>query len=340
MGKNDLILIDNMVDQLVHNDDATSSERADAFQRMAIELVLGHTTPTIEDLDEGIVDGSNDGGIDGLFISVNGSLVTDPSSITWPRTGIELEVWISTCKHQSTFRQAPLDTLYSTLVELMDFAIANTALQGRYSKNVLSRRTHWMYAHRQTAHRLSSFTVNIDYISRGDTQKIGESVIARSQQIEAATRSCFGNGTARFRFFGAAELVQLSRKPTSTPLRLKFREVLSQDNSYLMLTDLREYFRFVVSDEGSLRRYLFDSNVRDFMGANPVNYDIRNSLRDPNAPEFWWLNNGITILASDASIVGKEISLKKSRSSMVYRPRNPYFVTSKVVPTPTLKAPY
>ena len=273
--------------------------------------MLGHTTPTIEDLDEGIVDGSNDGGIDGLFISVNGSLVTDPSSITWPRTGIELEVWISTCKHQSTFRQAPLDTLYSTLVELMDFAIANTALQGRYSKNVLSRRTHWMYAHRQTAHRLSSFTVNIDYISRGDTQKIGESVIARSQQIEAATRSCFGNGTARFRFFGAAELVQLSRKPTSTPLRLKFREVLSQDNSYLMLTDLREYFRFVVSDEGSLRRYLFDSNVRDFMGANPVNYDIRNSLRDPNAPEFWWLNNGITILASDASIVGKEISLEE-----------------------------
>ena len=47
------------------------------------------------------------------------------------------------------------------------------------------------------------------------------------------------------------------------------------------------------------------------MGANPVNNDIRNSLRDTNAPEFWWLNNGITILATDASIVGKEISLEQ-----------------------------
>ena len=47
------------------------------------------------------------------------------------------------------------------------------------------------------------------------------------------------------------------------------------------------------------------------MGANPVNNDIRNSLRDTKAPDFWWLNNGITILATDASIIGKEISLEQ-----------------------------
>ena len=311
MGKNDVIIIDNIVDQRINRDDATLIERGDAFQRMAIEYVLGHTTPTIEDLEEGIVDGSSDGGIDGFFIAVNGALVNDPSSIVWPRSGIELEVWICTCKHQNTFKQAPLDNLNSTLVELMDFSVANRELKGRYSEEVLSRRTHWMYVYRQTAHRLSSFTININYISRGDTQKIGQSVVARSEQIEAVTRTCFGNCTVRFQFFGAAELVHLSRKPVSAPLRLKYREVLSQDNSYLMLVDIKEYFTFVVSDDGDLRRYLFDSNVRDYMGANPVNNDIENSLCDTSAPEFWWLNNGITILASDASIIGKEISLEQ-----------------------------
>ena len=311
MGKNDIILVDNMVDQLVQRDNATATERADVFQRMAIEFLLAHTIPNVDDLEEGLVDGSDDGGIDGFFISVNGSLITDPSSIAWPRSGIELEVWISTCKHQDTFRQAPLDNLYSTLSEIMDFSLANSNLTGRYSEAVLTRRTHWMYAYRQAAHRISSFKINFDYISRGDTQKIGDAVIARSKQIEALPRTYFSNCTVRFRFFGAAELVHLSRKPESTPHRLKFREVLSQDNSYLMLVDIKEYFRFVVSEDGNLRRYLFDSNVRDFMGANPVNSDIRNSLRDTNSPEFWWLNNGITILATDASIVGKEMSLEQ-----------------------------
>lgn len=311
MGKNDIILVDNMVDQLVQPDDVTSMERADVFQRMGIESLLAHTNPTIDDLEEGIVDGTDDGGIDGFFISVNGSLVTDPSSIAWPRSGIELEVWISTCKHHDTFRQAPLDNLYSTLVEIMDFSLANSELNGRYSEAVLTRRTHWMYAYRQAAHRLSSFTINFNYISRGDTQKIGNAVVARARQLEDLAHAYFSNCTVHFRFVGAAELVHLSRKPESTPLRLKFREVLSQDDSYLMLVDIKEYYRFVVSNDGSLRRYLFDSNVRDFMGVNPVNSDIRNSLRDTNAPEFWWLNNGITILATDASIVGKEISLEQ-----------------------------
>ena len=242
MGKNDVILIDNMVDQLVQRDDVTPMERADVFQRMAIESLLAHTIPTIDDLEEGIVDGSDDGGIDGFFISVNGSLVSEPSSIAWPRSGIELEVWISTCKHQDTFRQAPLDNLYSTLVEIMNFSLANPALTGRYSEPVLTRRTHWMYAYRRAAHRLSSFTINFDYISRGDTQKVGDAVVARSKQIEDLARSYFSNCTVRFRFFGAAELVQLSRMPEATPLRLKFREVLSQDNSYLMLVDIKEYF--------------------------------------------------------------------------------------------------
>ena len=223
--------------------------------------VLAHTMPTIDDIEEGIVDGSGDGGIDGFFISVNGSLITDPSSITWPRSGIELEVWISTCKHQATFQQAPIDKLYSTLSEIMNFSITNSTLKSRYSEAVLTRRTHWIYAYKQSAHRLSSFNINFDYISRGDTQKLGDAVVARSRQLEALARTNFGNCTVHFRFIGAEELVHLSRKPESTPLRLKFREVLSQENSYLMLVDIKEYFRFVVSEDGNLRRYLFDSNV-------------------------------------------------------------------------------
>ena len=77
MGRNDVIIVDNMIDQLVQREDATSSERGEAFQRMAIEFVLGHTIPTAEDLEEGIVDGANDGGIDGFLFPLTAlSLLT------------------------------------------------------------------------------------------------------------------------------------------------------------------------------------------------------------------------------------------------------------------------
>jgi AIPR protein len=50
--------------------------------------------------------------------------------------------------------------------------------------------------------------------------------------------------------------------------------------------------------------------VRDYLGTNQVNEDIEGSLSDESAPDFWWLNNGITILATNATVPGKTIQLQ------------------------------
>ncbi len=67
----------------------------------------------------------------------------------------------------------------------------------------------------------------------------------------------------------------------------------------------------MTDEQGNLRKYIFESNVRDYQGNNiEVNKDIRNSLDSPHKDiDFWWLNNGITILASNGTTKGKVISL-------------------------------
>jgi hypothetical protein len=49
--------------------------------------------------------------------------------------------------------------------------------------------------------------------------------------------------------------------------------------------------------------------VRDYEGAIEVNREIVASLADSGAPEFWWLNNGVTVICSKASSTGKTFSL-------------------------------
>ncbi|WP_175692984.1 AIPR family protein [Burkholderia ambifaria] len=70
------------------------------------------------------------------------------------------------------------------------------------------------------------------------------------------------------------------------------------------------YFRFIADEDGNLRRYLFESNVRDFVGLNRVNEDIKATLENVNSPDFWWLNNGVTILATGASVVANSIRMQ------------------------------
>jgi AIPR protein len=65
----------------------------------------------------------------------------------------------------------------------------------------------------------------------------------------------------------------------------------------------------IVDENDRLRRHLFEWNVRDYQGNVEVNKDIRKSLTSTDSPEFWWLNNGVTILCSEATSAGKAYSL-------------------------------
>lgn len=60
-----------------------------------------------------------------------------------------------------------------------------------------------------------------------------------------------------------------------------------------------------------MRKRFFEANVRDYQGKNAINSCIKDSLEDSdNGEDFWWLNNGITILASEATMASsRELQL-------------------------------
>jgi hypothetical protein len=98
---------------------------------------------------------------------------------------------------------------------------------------------------------------------------------------------------------GARELLDASRLEKSYTLQLKFlANYISRGiDNYVVLSSLKDLFEFVTDEDGNLRQYIFESNVRDFQGNVEVNRDIRHTLDSDDNLDFWWLNNGITILA-------------------------------------------
>lgn len=307
MAINDKILLDGIIDDRIRRG-IPSDRRDEVFEYLAYEQILKDKDLSSEEIDNCSVDGRDDGGIDGFFIFVNGHLLVDPESFIWPKAGAEIEVWIINCKHHDTFQQAPLDKLNASFVELLDFSLDKNNLKGDYSEEVLSKRTNLMLAYRKLSPRLNNFTLHFAYASRGDTDSIGESITSRADQLVALAKNSFSDCTSDFQFVGSAELVGLHRRKPIFTLELPFIEVLSRGQNYILLAKLDDYYNFV-ADNGKLRRYLFDSNVRDFMGLNRVNEDIQETLRNTNSQDFWWLNNGVTILVSAASVIGKIIKM-------------------------------
>src|SRR3546814_9105723 len=91
-------------------------------------------------------------------------------------------------------------------------------------------------------------------------------------------------------------------------------DVCSSDltGGYVALTKLPDLNKFLRNAEGKPFGHIFDENVRAYQGSVEVNKGIKDTLENPGAEDFWWLNNGVTILAQEASQVGKTIKIGRA----------------------------
>ena len=108
---------------------------------------------------------------------------------------------------------------------------------------------------------------------------------------------------------GDKELLSRYNERPSYTVRMEYQESATSGDSHVALVKLKDYYDLIVDENGRLRRHLFEWNVRDYQGNVEVNKGIRKSLTSADSPEFWWLNNGVTILCSDATSSGKAYAL-------------------------------
>jgi AIPR protein len=154
-------------------------------------------------------------------------------------------------------------------------------------------------------------SIHVLYCSRGNTVRLAKNIQSKLNQLRKPINSFFSRVTTDALALGATELLRLAQRTKKYSLLLPFTEsYISRDGTnYVVLCRLKDYLGFVTDENGDLRRYLFDDNVRDYLGDVQVNSDIAKTLLEAGSVDFWWLNNGVTILASAATVAGKALSI-------------------------------
>ncbi|MEW4565040.1 AIPR family protein [Bremerella sp. JC770] len=313
MAKNDRIILD----QLIEDAAMTRSVPNDGefFESFVLEQLLKDIDLSVDEIALGNVDGRDDGGIDAWYTVLDGELIVDGSDIPDRKSAGSISIHIFTCKHHDTFKQDAVVAIASSLRELLDLTTDESEMSDRYNEAVLSARETFQQVLLKTVKFNPRIEFQVSYVSRGDSSSVGESIEARSNVLVRDLNNLFSNCSTFFRYIGSAELLQACRKLKDFSAVLKFEEgpISRGPGDYLGLAKLTEYFKLATSEDGELRRYLFESNVRDYMGHTFVNVSIERTLDArlaSNEEDFWWLNNGVTLLAQRANVVGKELHLE------------------------------
>lgn len=242
---------------------------------------------------------------------MNGEAIDEDPDFSNAKRTPELTLYLVQATRTESFEEAKLNAALQTVRDLLDLSKTPDQLNYSYSQTLVRQATIFRDAMRTLAGVHPQVSLQFVMASKGTTDNIHPNVRGRAKELEDLMGSLIIGSEATARFLGARELYELTGRVPSYTLGLRFVEnQISAGNSYIVLSNLKDYYDFITDDTGNLRRYIFEWNVRDFQGEVEVNKDIKRTLEAaPGSVQFWWLNNGITILASKASIVDKDITL-------------------------------
>jgi hypothetical protein len=310
MASNDKIILDQVLHQQ-RQAIASSLEPATYFEVFTAEQILKDYDLSYDELEAGIVAGGGDGGIDAFYVFINGELLHEDSDFSELKKNIAVEVYIIQSKTGVGFTEAALEKFIGVTDELFDLSRPLSGLESVYNSSLLEAVERFRGVYQTLASRFPRLRLAYYYSTKGDT--VHPNVQRKVPKLEAVVKRHFSAAQFDFLFLGARELLELARRMPTTSYDLKLSEnPISSSGAvaFVCLVSLRDFSSFITDSQGHLIRHIFEANVRDYQGKTQVNEEIQASLQQRGAEDFWWLNNGITVLASKATQSGKTITLE------------------------------
>lgn len=303
MSKNAQILLENLIEQEFRNND-NYRNISEYFEFFSASQILKNQGLSDDEVDNGIVGKGLDGGCDSIYLFLNNLLITPDvvEHISAPKDSI-LEMIIIQSKKTTSFGEDAVMKWKTISGNLLDLSKTTTDFTARYNADILEAFTTF----RDTYTRLITSRVKLKFRFYYATlaSELHPNVIQQAEELKDTIKGLFPNAVVEVTFVDSDTLFEMYNAVIENRVNLKFADIPISPNqkNYVALVDLKSYFNFIVNDEGDVRKSFFDSNVRDYQGKNNVNSSISETLHRADDNDFWWLNNGVTVLASEATLV-------------------------------------
>lgn len=303
MSKNAQILLESLIEQEFQNNDNYSSI-SDYFEFFSASQILKNQGLSDEEVDNGIVGKGLDGGCDSIYLFLNNLLITPDvvEHISAPKDSI-LEMIIIQSKKTTSFGEDAVMKWKTISGNLLDLSKTTTDFMTRYNADVLEAFT--MFRDTYTRLITSRLKLKFKFYYATLASELHPNVIQQAEELKDIIKGLFPNAVVEVTFVDSDALFDMYNAVIENRVNLKFADIPISPNqkNYIALVDLKSYFNFIVNDEGDVKKSFFDSNVRDYQGKNNVNSSISETLHRADDNDFWWLNNGVTVLASEATLV-------------------------------------
>lgn len=297
-----------------------NTKDSSAFEKFVNHAILsGHQPDAFssdtELLDRICVGGGNDMGMDGIAIKLNGLLISDISEVSdiiakYRRINVEF-IFIQS----KTSAEFDSGEFVKFTAGVRDF-LSEVQVHPRNSQieNVLKIKK-YLFSDDMVVMWDSNPAVRLYYVAMGKWRD-SEHITAHSDQFKQEVSKNNTYGECNVHFIDADGLKVICDNNQNTFSKtiemidsMPLTEVDGVNNSCIALCYASEYVKLISTDEGVIRKSLFDDNVRDYQGTSGVNEEITKTIEE-EPEKFGLLNNGITIVCDEYTQSNRRITLK------------------------------
>jgi hypothetical protein len=301
-----------ILEQIIRDGCAASDEElslSEYFEIYTASEILKDYDLAYDDIIYSIVGEGGDGGVDSIFTFVNGELLKEDTEINTSQKKNHIELVLIQSKTSDSFNENAILKFRESAEDLFNLSNNPNDYSKRYNSELIERVSLFRNAYEKLAKTFPKMEIRYFYASQGED--VHPNVQGKVIKLKEVILEMFGGAEFSFDFIGAGKLLELTRNTPSSSRIIEVAEspIGTEAGSYLCLVNLSKYYEFI-SDSGALARSIFESNVRDYQGSVIVNTGIRKTLENRNSENFWYLNNGVTIITPKAVLAGKQLTIE------------------------------
>ncbi len=263
-----------------------------------VQSLFGETFDTAD-----IVLGNEEPGIDGVAVIVNGTLVTDLDgfkAIADVAASLDVTFIFVQADRGASFDSGKMATIAFAVRDF--FKEVPELPQSADLKDMVALQA--AIYEESGKFKKANPACHIFYVTTG--QWTGDQMLeARRKSGIAELESQQIFSTITFDCVGADGLQRLYRQ-TKNAVSREFsfgnavaapEKIPGVKEAYLGFLPAKEFLSIIRSEDGEIMRQIFESNIRDFQGSNPVNDAIKDTLQSDHRARFALMNNGVTVIA-------------------------------------------
>lgn len=265
------------------------------FEYYCAEQFLRSFDLSDSEIKSGLMGGSKDGGVDALFMLVNGELIDAESELD-PKTPNTVRLLIIQVKEGEGFSPVAIDKLYWFTDDLLDLTRKKADYHSGYRPELITAMRLFKDKYGFIVGENPELFLDFYYVTKKDVEPNNDCKIS-AEKVVATVKKHFSQARCDFHFVNAAALwAQVQTRPPKKKSLDWAAQPLSTPEGQIGLVRLVDYYEFLREPDGQIAERFFDSNVRGYWKSTPVNKRIAATLKSPSISEFWLLNNGITVL--------------------------------------------